>query len=85
MLQPPRPNQLHLTNRIHIFTSQAVLFDLNSRHTMFGDHSSNANGIKLADLLIDLPIIRDPNTLSTYLSHLGLSTKDHILVTDACS
>ncbi|XP_072384499.1 uncharacterized protein [Diabrotica undecimpunctata] len=54
--------------------------DLNCRHTQFGDHISNPEGIRLTDILLDLPIIRITNTDYTFLNANGTSIVDHIIV-----
>lgn len=46
-----------LMDYLSSFPLAVLLGDMNSRPTMFGDHNSNPNVIRLAHLLIDYPIV----------------------------
>lgn len=60
-----------------------ILFgDFNARHTTFGDRTDNQNGQCLVELLDELPLYRLPCTDPTFLSHVGSSIIDHIVVTE---
>lgn len=74
-----------LLDHISTLPRTIALGDYNSRHTSFGDHALNPNGIILSDALITLPLIRIPNSLPTFIGARGTSIPDHILHTEDLS
>ncbi|XP_063933816.1 uncharacterized protein LOC135145627 [Zophobas morio] len=75
-----------ISSRLLQYVSQlpnAILSgDLNCRHTDFGYNSTNSNGRKLVNHLINHPIIRLENRQPTLINHHGTTvTSDHLPLT----
>jgi exonuclease III len=63
-----------------------ILGDFNTRHTDFGDRSTNANGRKFSEFISDLPIYRLENRSATFISHGNADAQsivDHIVITES--
>lgn len=80
--QPQRDLPLDFLLYVLSFPKAIIMGDFNARHHSFGDHNTNKNGRTLADFLLGHNISRIPNSSPTFLSHLGSSIIDHILISD---
>ncbi|KAJ3649664.1 hypothetical protein Zmor_021391 [Zophobas morio] len=75
-----------ISSRLLQYVSQLpnafLIGDLNCRHTDFGDNSTNSNGRKLVNHLINHSIIRLENRQPTLINHHGESIPDHTIISE---